>query len=905
MCRVMRERTIRLELLVACVLSGVLLAGATSPAWAVRGAGLGVSAPQVLLAAQADQDEPPCKPVLCLTPTKFDVGWQSGSVRFFVTNCECETMDWSAVSACGWATVEPTGGTLGPLETVAVVVTYTYNDSCDGRTCDIAVAAPGAIGSPTAVKLNQGQRTTPDMCVAPTVRNVWQNSGVVGFEIWNWSCVTVNWSANADCEWVTSINPPGGTLQRDERVLVECSVQANPDCDIRSCRVYFTSPGQTDPKYGLINQAGSTRSAMEVDQTRIDVGAAFGLASFQISNTSCGDMEWEAEASCSWVAAVSPASGIVGPGESQTVNLVYEANEKCAERQCLVEVTSNAVQGTPAVVTLVQEPGGPPLLSVSPTSLKVGNSNGWTAFTVKNSGCSSMSWTATHGCGWLTSVAPNTGVLNAQESITVAVVYGANTLPEERNCSITVDAPGAGGPKTVAVTQTGLGSPQLVVTPLAQSVGAGAGTFTFAVANAGQGTMSWSAQQDCSWITRLSPPMGTLTAGQSSAVTVNYGTNPAATPRTCSIAVTAPGTAGSPQTVAVQQDGLTGTPVLSLAPASRTVLDEAGTTTFTVSNSGSAPLDWTTGVSCGWVQASPSGGTLTPGQGAVVSVSYEANSDPSTRSCAVLVTAPGASGSPKTFSLGQAGNDTPVLELSGVSQALGSKAGIATFTVKNAGGGTMNWSAAAGCSWVTRLAPASGSLVSGQSINVVVSYDGNSGGAARNCAITVQAPGAAGSPQTLTLNQAGDETPALSVSPTTIEAEATDALASFTVTNTGQGTLNWSAAWECDWVAGVAPENGALAAGASETVTASFSENDGADARTCEVAVIAEGAAGSPKTVTLEQAGTEEPPPCCCGPAGSLLDKDWKSTIQRQLGDLLLLGASLVVVLAFARFRKD
>jgi len=69
--------------------------------------------------------------------------------------------------------------------------------------------------------------------------------------------------------------------------------------------------------------------------------------------------------------------------------------------------------------------------------------------------------------------------------------------------------------------------------------------------------------------------------------------------------------------------------------------------------------------------------------------------------------------------------------------------------------------------------------------------------------------------------------------------------------------------------------------------------------------VIAEGAAGSPKTVTLEQAGTEEPPPCCCGPAGSLLDKDWKSTIKRQLGDLLLLGASLVVVLAFARFRKD
>lgn len=913
MCRVLQGRVFHLDALAACILLSVLLVGVAFPAWASRGPAPHLAEPEalesgaevILLAAQPEQEEPPCKPVLCLTPVEFDVGWQSGTVRFFVTNCECESMDWTAASGCGWATVEPTSGTLGPLETATVVVSYTYNDSCDSRSCDIGVQAPGAIGSPATVKLNQGERTTPDMCVAPTIRNVWQNAGIVGFEIWNWSCVTVNWSANADCDWITAINPSSGTLQQDERILVECNVLANPDCVPRTCRVYFSSPGQTDEKYGVINQAGSTRSAMEVDQALIDVTSALGIATFQISNTSCGDMEWEATQSCAWVAAVIPPSGVVGPEESQTVNVIYEANEKCATRQCLITLTSNAVQGSPAVVTLMQEEGGPPLLSVSPTSLKVGNTNGWTAFTVKNSGCSSMSWTATHSCDWLTSVAPSAGSLGAQESITVMVVYGANALTTARSCPILVEAPDAGTPKTVTVTQSGLGSPALSVTPLAHSVEAGAGSLTFAVTNMGQGSMSWAAQQDCSWITRISPPVGSLTAGQSSTVVVNYSMNPSASPRTCSITVNASGADGSPQTVVVQQAGLTGTPVLSLAPSSRTVADEAGTTTFTVSNTGSAPMDWTTSEGCDWLAVSPSGGTLNPGQNALVTATYEANPEAATRSCAVLVSAPGASGSPKTFSLGQAANDTPVLQLSAISSVADVKAGVAMFTVTNAGGGTLNWSAATTCPWVTSLAPASGALAPGQGITVVINYTDNPDGPPRSCTITVTAPGATNSPQTLTLNQAGNETPVLSVSTVVLSADADAGFATFNAMNTGQGSLNWSLDYECDWVASVTPDSGALAAGASVTITVNFGENTGADERTCMITVSAAGATGSPRTVTLEQAGTEEAPPPCCGPFGELLENNWKSTIKRQLGDLLLLGASLIAVVGFTRLRKE
>ncbi|HEX9971810.1 MAG TPA: malectin domain-containing carbohydrate-binding protein, partial [bacterium] len=71
----------------------------------------------------------------------------------------------------------------------------------------------------------------------------------------------------------------------------------------------------------------------------------------------------------------------------------------------------------------------------------------------------------------------------------------------------------------------------------------------------------------------------------------------------------------------------------------------------------------------------------------------------------------------------------------------------------------------------------------------------------------------------IAINQ--DQDPLLSVIPTTLDFGTTMYEMSFTIQNTGGGTLDWSAAENPDqaWLTSIAPNYGTLEAGASETVT--------------------------------------------------------------------------------------
>lgn len=90
--------------------------------------------------------------------------------------------------------------------------------------------------------------------------------------------------------------------------------------------------------------------------------------------------------------------------------------------------------------------------------------------------------------------------------------------------------------------------PCLRVTPDDRGVLESSGSTTFSVSNPCGGTMNWSANESCSWVT-LSPTAGT----NSGTITVNYTENQQASPRTCTITVTAPGATDSPKTVTVSQ----------------------------------------------------------------------------------------------------------------------------------------------------------------------------------------------------------------------------------------------------------------------------------------------------------------------------------------------------------------
>jgi hypothetical protein len=183
-----------------------------------------------------------------------------------------------------------------------------------------------------------------------------------------------------------------------------------------------------------------------------------------------------------------------------------------------------------------------------------------------------------------------------------------------------------------------------------------------------------------------------------------------------------------------------------------------------------------------------------------------------------------------------------------------------TLAVTNAGGGTLSFTAADDAPWLS-VSPGSGSAP--QDLSVAVSTAGLAPGTYTG-SVTVTASGVAGSPATVPVTLTvtpPPPPPALAVAPSSLAFTATaggtpPAGKTIDVTNTGGGTLSYSASDDAAWLS-VAPASGS----APQAVTATVNQAGLAvGTYTATITVTAAGASGSPKTVPVTLSVEQAPP---------------------------------------------
>ena len=190
---------------------------------------------------------------------------------------------------------------------------------------------------------------------------------------------------------------------------------------------------------------------------------------------------------------------------------------------------------------------------------------------------------------------------------------------------------------------------------------------------------------------------------------------------------------------------------LVISPLSQMVTKDAGSTAFSVSNTGTGTMPWTASVISGsdWLSI-PSGssgsnsGTITCG--------YAANTGTTSRTATIRVTATEATGSPMDVTVTQAAMPVQtVLSATPTYITVTKEAGATGFYVFNTGTGTMPWTAEviSGSDWLMIVSGGSGS----NSGTTICSYTANTGTANRIATIRVTAAGATGSPVDVTVIQ--------------------------------------------------------------------------------------------------------------------------------------------------------
>jgi hypothetical protein len=416
------------------------------------------------------------------------------------------------------------------------------------------------------------------------------------------------------------------------------------------------------------------------------------------------------------------------------------------------------------------------------------------------------------------------------------------------------------------------GPPVLAVSPASLSFsgtqgGAAPLAKTISVANTGGGTLSWTASESASWLS-VTPGSGT----NAGTVTVTPSlTGLAAGTYTTDLTITG---ASSTKTVSVTLVVDPPPPVISVAPASLSFAGTAGGSdpaakSFDVSNSGGGTLNWTVSESASWITVSPGSGT---NAGTVTVTPTIAGLAAGTHTADVTVAAPGATSRTVQVTLALEPPPTPpVLSTSPASLAFSATQGGASpatksITVTNTGGGTLNWTASEDAAWLS-VSPGSGT---GNGTVTISAATGSLTAGSYTADVTVSAAGVSGSPKTIPVTFTVDPPlpPALAVSPSSVSFTGTvggsaPAAQSVNVTNTGSGTLSWTAADDAAWLtvtsSGTAP--------GTVTLTPSIT-GLAAGTYTATVTVTAPGATGSPKTVAVTLTVNPSTPPNLIGAWG-------------------------------------
>ncbi|MFN2570250.1 MAG: BACON domain-containing protein [Gemmatimonadales bacterium] len=408
---------------------------------------------------------------------------------------------------------------------------------------------------------------------------------------------------------------------------------------------------------------------------------------------------------------------------------------------------------------------------------------------------------------------------------------------------------------------TGAARSQLTVAPREVRDSARAGSHDIrsvdvAIDNDGGGSFTWTASDHSPWI-QLDPQdgeaPGTLTIsldpedlgpgvyeGDVTIVAREAGDSQFTT-----IAVT----------FVVQRAGLSVTPT-SIEHSTNVNSNQSFNETLHVSNSGTGQLNWTASKSRPWVTL---GATSGSGEGDIPVTINSSGLSGGTYHDDIVVTAPGALGSPVRVSVtltvlapGLAVNPSSIHE----SAPAGSTTPVTkNLHVSNSGNGAITWSATKHQPWVS-LSQTSG----GAPADVTVSLDptGLPPGIQRDTIVFSSAEATNGSieiPVEFEIVQ-----PGLSVTPPSINATA-DAGDNkkqnfdLRVTNSGGGTLGWFASTDADWISvdqlgGIAPS----------TLTVTLDPRDlGAGTHTGNVTITSPGAAGSPFVVPVQLVISSKP----------------------------------------------
>jgi hypothetical protein len=428
---------------------------------------------------------------------------------------------------------------------------------------------------------------------------------------------------------------------------------------------------------------------------------------------------------------------------------------------------------------------------------------------ITNGGTGTLNWSVSDNAAWLT-LNPLSGFGDGSTTLSVNTT---GLIAGTYNATVTVTDPAAdNSPQTANVTlNISEPSPFVVLDPTsftfdAVQDGANPAGQALNITNGGGGTLHWTATDDAPWLSE-DPASGTGDGSTTLNVDIT-GLAAGTYNATVTVLDDLEKDAMAVATVTLNVSALP--PHIVLDPTAFTFDAVQGGSNpadqmLSITNSGGGSLNWTVSDDAAWLSLNPVSGS---GDGSAALSVNIAGLTAGTYNAIVTVTDAAADNSPQsaTVTLNIA-EPAPLIvldptEMFFVATLGGANPAIQVLHITNGGGGTLNWTGVDDADWLT-LDPTSG--VGNSDVELSADITGLAAGV-YDATVTITDVAAANNPQTmlvhLTINEAP---PTIDLNPTAFTFDAVAGGSNpvdqtLNITNTGGGTLNWTASDDAAWL---------------------------------------------------------------------------------------------------------
>jgi len=659
---------------------------------------------------------------------------------------------------------------------------FQFNDIEEGS-YSIEVEKDGYINQAKQVSINVDEtaeirfqlvKDEPIIAVSPSQINFGNSNTLQTLSIINTGTGSLTWNATESITWLT-LSPSSGAVNVGDTSRTEVTIsRIGLSQGIYTGDVILTSDGGND----TVQVQMEVMPILNVSETTLNFGSDLSTLTFSISNPGGGKLDWMINNNTGWI-SILPLSDSTSIETDIVTVLVDRSGLAGGDYTTAITITSN---GGNAAINIIMNVPLPPGLLVSPSSLDFGTGSSTMNINIQNSGDGLLSWSITSDQGWLTSTSAS-GETTIETDQVGIVADRAGLDIGDYSGIITVLS--NGGSISLPITLTVVPGPMLTISSTTLDFSASLSNLTLSITNSGTQTLDWNIVDDQDWID-VTPTSGSTTTEQD-VITVSVDRSGlAAGDYSGDVTITSN---GGDQIVSV---------TMAVAPelsVTTNVLEYgliSNQLNFNISNAGQGVLTWNIATNQTWISASPTSGTTTSENDEITIIVDRTDMNTGDHTGSVNITSDGGN---ETIEVTLSVPTPAVLVASPESLDFETSQSSMQFTISNSGDQTLDWNITDDQDWLS-VTPTSGSTTSEED-EISVSVD-RSGLAAGNYNGNV----------TITSN-GGDQVvsvamdilpPVMQLSSNLLDFGSSEDNQTFTITNSGSGTLNWSIVGDQDWI---------------------------------------------------------------------------------------------------------